>query len=998
MKQLWIRKGRKIFLTLRVSVICSLVSKALYVDPLMKKSQARANILAQDPMAPQNQQTSLNSGRNGPEMPPNGYNDQAGAYPRPGGRQRQSPQRYHQQGPPHGYQQRSGPPQHQPYGAEYAEYDNHYPPQQQYNGRGYYDQYSKSQQQPHPSQQQQIPPQVPSQRPSQRPQQPPREQYRHVSHDGYGQRDQYYDDGYYQQQPQQQHAQQPPRQYQQQQQQGHPAAQQRSVSYQQPSTYYEEPLGSVAPPAAVAKEDQSKIKELEEKIQQLEKMMALKNDISASTSQTSLLEQTAHLNIGNGAPNSVPQRLQQAQQSQQQQQQPQSQQQPPIHHTSSSEGAPALPPPPPSKQRSLSSSPKAALFSAGFESVNSSATNKATNSQLQTLKDDDPMRLSTSSLIPTDKSEHSLEQEDDVLDELPPPSYDELEKSGSLTYSKSIYRTGFEKAGYQLDHVAPSPTTTVENPMNERLMSKRRVPPQIKDSEPVMQQEPEPELKKNSVPASTTLNNPPSQSQRLPLENRFTNDSLYTSSQIPRQEQERAKEEQKLPPSSKGNFIKYQTVGSFKSLDHGIIEPILPSKSLESDDIIIQRFRSTRDQALKDYNQFTPKIQFYWAILLLETMSNQKVLSMMAIDGKIRKIPLSFKKLEKQRSMFLTTAIKVLEKLIQIAPDDTRAKLYLGDIYSGGIHPGILPRDEKRGFQYFMDAAIKQDDPVGCYRVACCLESGVGCSQDVIQSTEFFKRGAQLGDPSSMCQLGMMHFAGVNGCEQNIDKSIQYHKDAYETLRSKTIMSFDPLISMRSYQDARGAFYTLAKIYQTDRNILFLNDGSSKSMRMIEQMKRGRIWCHTSRALKYYLEAAKLGHSEAQACLGYYYTQGFFPTMNFKSDKEAHNGQPDQLDAKKSIYWFSKAAADGHVYASLGLARWYGSGADGILPKDEQQAFLWGRKAADVGGLPEAEFMIGMCFETGFGTQKNKTMAINYYERSASKGYKKAKDKLRTIV
>lgn len=58
------------------------------------------------------------------------------------------------------------------------------------------------------------------------------------------------------------------------------------------------------------------------------------------------------------------------------------------------------------------------------------------------------------------------------------------------------------------------------------------------------------------------------------------------------------------------------------------------------------------------------------------------------------------------------------------------------------------------------------------------------------------------------------------------------------------------------------------------------------------------------------MEAAKLNHSESQACLGYYYSQGFFPTLNFKSDKESHNNKPDAIDSKRSIYWFSKAASN----------------------------------------------------------------------------------------
>ncbi|KAG0675028.1 hypothetical protein C6P42_001937 [Pichia californica] len=777
--------------------------------------------------------------------------------------------------------------------------------------------------------------------------------------------------------------------------------------------------------------DQDKIQLLEEKIQRLERVLALQ-DLESKTSESSPKLTTQPVQPQPAQPAKPVQSVQS------------------IATPSQQTGAPPLPPPPPPEKKSLLNSPKANLFLSGIESNN---------------KTTDEMRLSASSLIPTERSlsDHSdvEDSNNDINDEEPPPSYEELENSGSLTYSQSIYRTGFEKAGYQMDHVT-TPTNnvhplsseiTLNNSKNSskitrELMSKRKIPTQITDemfekaamkaslsSIPTLNSETtskstiiQPPVKTSNqtsrqshlisqVPPPAPVQNTippypqPIQSElRQPTSNNtiLSNIKIENSQSTMNQKKTRSTMDSSLYTSKTTNsdninVIKYSTDLSYETLSNGIIKPILPSQSKESTEETIARFRKTRDHALSDYKQFTPKIQFYWAILLVETISKSEVLSKMTIDGKLRKSPISYKKLKKQRLMFLTTAIKVLEKLIQIAPNDTRARLYLGDIYSGGIHPGLIERDEKLGYQLFYDSAIKQNDPVACYRIACCLESGVGCKQDIEKSIVFFERGATLGDPSSMCQLGMMHFAGVNGCIQDISLSISYHKQAYETLRSRTVMGFDPLISSRSFQDARGALYTLAKLHQTDRQILCLTDNNDeKSRNTINELKIANVWCNSSKSLKYYLEAGKLGHNESQACLGYYYSQGFFPTHSFKSDKEANNGMPAALDPRKSIYWFSKAAADGHTYAALGLARWYGSGAidnEGkiILKRDEQQAFLWGRKAADAGELSEAEFMIGICFEQGFGIDKNQIMAINYFERSARKGYKKAINKLKTL-
>jgi TPR repeat protein len=778
--------------------------------------------------------------------------------------------------------------------------------------------------------------------------------------------------------------------------------------------------------------DQDKIQQLEEKIQRLERVLALQDLENKITNkdESDIFAQPSSLSVG-------------AEQNQQKQDSLNS-----VNSSITELGAPPLPPPPPPEKKSLLNSPKANLFVSEMESEN-----------IKKLKDSD-LRLSTSSLIPTDKSlsDQSLDDAEDHHfndndNDEPPPSYEELEKSGTLTYSQSIYRTGFEKAGYQLDHVATPLSTPkdvkttlkrlAELELNDAgstdsnirilnkkksniLMSKRKIPLQITDD---MFDNSSFKNALNSIPTHQSIDKPIKTHPQHPIDHQYIPIPVPEPAVLPSSQPQKQNYNYKAPSQTLAtkstdtlnkastldssytnkksndvmNVIKYSTDSSFEILANGVIQPILPSKCKESPEETIAKFRKTREKALADYKQFTPKIQFYWAILLLETLSKSEVISKMTIDGKIRKSELSFKKLKKQRSMFLITAVKVLEKLIQIAPNDTRARLYLGDIYSGGIHPGLIERDETLGYQLFYDSATKQNDPVACYRIACCLESGVGVKQDIPKSIIFFEKGASLGDPSSMCQLGMMHFAGVNGCVQDILLSISYHKQAYETLRSKTVMSYDPLISSRSFQDARGALYTLAKLHQTDSQILCLTDlNDLKTSKTIDDLKFSNVWCNKSKALKYYLEASKLGHNESQACLGYYYSQGFFPTHLFKSDKDSNNGIADPVDPRKSIYWFSKAAADGHTYASLGLARWYGSGAvdnDGkvILKRDEQQAFLWGRKAADAGELVEAEFMIGVCFEQGFGVEKNLIMAANYFERSARKGYKKSIVKLKAM-
>ncbi|VEU21734.1 DEKNAAC102632 [Brettanomyces naardenensis] len=663
---------------------------------------------------------------------------------------------------------------------------------------------------------------------------------------------------------------------------------------------------------------------------------------------------------------------------------------------------------------------------------------------------------SSNSLIPSEDRVPLENQDTNTEKPSEPYIYEELESPGSLTYSKSIYRTGFEKAGFQMNHfknsarrrpieeegdeynlradVVPPPPEIDEEPteplriVSDRSMSssvysdrrpsnhgynesRHRSPTERTDRAAQQQSEfavpkPKPSASRNnsipfspvqansyrteSVPKSVRQDSIPS-----PISSSRKDSVPVSVSSRTIQHSHTSQQSQQSKPS----VLKYSKLGSYKKLSNGIIEPILPSKSSEPLENVVARFRTTREKALHDYKSFTPRIQFDWAITLLETMARPDVLSKMAIDGKLRRRPIPHKSLRPQRRQFLTTSVKVLEKLVQVSPTETRARLYLADIYSGGIHPGVIEKDEKAGFEMFLDSATKQRDPVACYRIACCLEAGVGCRKDVEQSCKFFNRAASLGDPSAMCQLGMMYFAGVNGYPLDIAKSLQWHMEAAEKLYSFDVMGYDPLISARSFSDARGALYTLAKLHQTDLSILCLNTDNSRAQHTIDELRKLHVFRNKSKALRYYLDAAKTGHAESQASLGYYYSKGFFPTSNFKPDRDSFGGEADPVDPRRSVYWFSKAAQNNHAYAALGLAKWYGSGApDGTMKKDEQQAFLWGRKAADEGQLPEAEFMIGMCFEQGFGSSKNRQMAVNYYQRSASKGYKKAMNKLKGMA
>ncbi|GME83410.1 unnamed protein product [Ambrosiozyma monospora] len=426
--------------------------------------------------------------------------------------------------------------------------------------------------------------------------------------------------------------------------------------------------------------------------------------------------------------------------------------------------APPLPPPPSSYSKKPLS-PLASSFYAG-----------SGNPTVDEIK-----RTSKSSLVPTPDPtiEDLINYDDDGgFDELP-PSYEELEKSGSLTYSKSIYRTGVEKAGLSSDYVNPasseppileSSSTTNEFSSSGRKPLRRKMPPPVTG---ISETEPPPSLSYSQRLGSTTSSNytepdiplPSANSPADPSQYNFKIEAGYSSStstiplpsrvRTPNPEQQRthtatphhhqtkqrtytdeaafeppskldrrtdsnrSNTDHRKPPKSSSTLSPSKMKSNshkYKIIANGVIEPVLPSKSDEPLEEAIARFKATREQALKDYKKFTPEIQFNWALILLESLARTELVSRMDISGKKRRRHIPFKMLTEQRKTFLTTSIKVLQNLVQLAPNKTRARTYLGDIYAGGIHPGLVVQDEHKGYELFYEAATQENDALACYR------------------------------------------------------------------------------------------------------------------------------------------------------------------------------------------------------------------------------------------------------------------------------------------
>ncbi|TVY36806.1 Chitin synthase regulatory factor [Lachnellula occidentalis] len=128
-------------------------------------------------------------------------------------------------------------------------------------------------------------------------------------------------------------------------------------------------------------------------------------------------------------------------------------------------------------------------------------------------------------------------------------------------------------------------------------------------------------------------------------------------------------------------------------------------------------------------------------------------------------------------------------------------------------------------------------------------------------------------------------------------------------------------------------------------------------------------------------QAADLGYKFSQFRLGCAFEYGLFNCP---------------IDARQSIMWYSRAAAQEEHQSELALSGWYLTGSDGVLQQSDAEAYLWARKAG-MAGLAKAEYAMGYFTEVGIGSPANLEDAKRWYWRAAAQNFPKARERLEDL-
>lgn len=270
------------------------------------------------------------------------------------------------------------------------------------------------------------------------------------------------------------------------------------------------------------------------------------------------------------------------------------------------------------------------------------------------------------------------------------------------------------------------------------------------------------------------------------------------------------------------------------------------------------------------------------------------------------------------------------------------AQYYLADGYASGLF-SKGKEDYNSAFPLFVLAA-KHGHAESGYRTGLCYEFGWGCRKDPAKAVQFLRTAAAKRHPGAMTRLGKACLSG----------------DLGET-RSREGLRWMKLAAEAADAQYNAAPYQLGCLYETGYGEDIFKDGNY--------------------AANLFTQAADLGHPEANFRLGDAYEHGKL-------------GCP--RDPALSVHFYTGAAERGHAGAMMGLCAWYMVGAPPILEKDEEEAYEWAHRSADLGYV-KAQYAVGYFTEMGIGCRRDVLEANVWYVKAADAGDERAKQRLAII-
>ena len=291
-----------------------------------------------------------------------------------------------------------------------------------------------------------------------------------------------------------------------------------------------------------------------------------------------------------------------------------------------------------------------------------------------------------------------------------------------------------------------------------------------------------------------------------------------------------------------------------------------------------------------------PAIQYEFAIFMINTA--QEAGNAGQANNESQKPSSSNSRRESSPVGSQTDLLREARHILQRLSDRSYpfAQYYLADGYASGLfNKGV--EDYDRAFPLFVSASKHGHAEAG-YRAALCYEFGWGTRKDPQKAVQFNRQSASKNHPGAMTRLGKACLVGDMGLGYRYREGVKWLKRAAESADFQY----------------NSAPYELGLLHETG----FGDD----------------IFQDKSYAAQLFTQSADLGHVEANYLLGDAYEHGKL-------------GCP--RDPALSVHFYTGAAQRDHPLAMMALCAWYMVGAEPVLEKDENEAYEWAKKAAELG-------------------------------------------------
>ena len=249
------------------------------------------------------------------------------------------------------------------------------------------------------------------------------------------------------------------------------------------------------------------------------------------------------------------------------------------------------------------------------------------------------------------------------------------------------------------------------------------------------------------------------------------------------------------------------------------------------------------------------------------------------------------------------------------------------------------------------------------YYLANCYKSGFGVPINREKALNLANTGYELGSIPATFQLGkFLKFYGGDNNEIAKKQSERLHKKSF--IAKWFIDQFEKYKSP-IYATEIGYMYILGDggVEKNKQNYVnwiktgaLLGDpAGQKALAVLYESGNSEygIEMDKKKAVEWYTKAAEIGYAEAQYDLAKYYFNRSYMGSLFAGTGLFDDDIPDEKDYENALFWYKKASEHGHSYSQWEIGKMYYN-AIGV-DQDKDEAVLWYKKAAKLGNKPAQE-------------------------------------------